>query len=190
MIYTLPYDPLTLRQNYRMMLITTGATGLMLGLVNPWLVGLLAYDAFLIANAFKVLNQTTEFINLCSSKRHIYLNRLNFLGYLREPKTERISLREIKYIGEYENRALNMKNFGLLPSIARLVNRFTNYSKNESVDGDFSKFKKFMANNQVYLVSSDHPDHSQYVINEGLLDDIINGRQKRVFEYNFSEEDR
>lgn len=159
-----------------MMCISTSATGVFLSLINPYLVGLLLYDFFLLVNAFKVLNQTTEFIFLCSSKRHINLNRLNFLGYLREPKQERISLREITYIGEYENKALTFKNYGLLPSIARLINRFTSYGKQEAIDGDFAKFHKFMANNQVFLLSKDHPEHAKFCVNEGLLDDIINGR--------------
>ena len=185
LIYTLPYDPLTLRQNYRMMLISTGVTGFFFFMVNPMLPLVLTYDVFLLMNAFRVLNQVTEYINLCSSKRHIFLNKLNFLGYLREPKRERISLQDIKYIGEYRNKSLTLTNYGLLPSLARLLNY-----KSETEPGDFSKFYKFLANNQVYLVSKDHPYHSQYCINEALLDDIINGRQKRVFEYNFTEEDR
>jgi hypothetical protein len=159
-----------------MMCITTTAAGVCLSLINPYLAGLLVYDCYLLANAFKVLNQTTEFIFLCSSKRHILLNRLNFLGYLREPKQERISLREITYVGEYENKALTFKSFGLLPSIARLVERFTNYGKQTSFEGEFCKFHKFMANNQVFLVSKDHPEHAKFCVNEGLMDDIINGR--------------
>lgn len=171
------------------MLITTAVTGGFLAMINPYLLGLLTYDMFLLGNAFRVLSQTTEYINMCSSKRHIFLNKLNFLGYLKEPKTERISLREITYMGEYENKSLTMKHYGLLPSLAKLVQRFTTYN-HETIDGDFSKFHKFMANNQVYLLSKDHPDHALFTVNEGLLDDIIHGKQKRIFEYDFSEEDR
>jgi hypothetical protein len=155
LIYTLPYDPLILRQNYRMMVISTAATGMFLFVVNPMLTCLLSYDIFLLLNAFRVLNQTTEYINLCHSKRHIYLNKLNFLGYFREPKRERISLQDIKYIGEYQNKALTLQNYGLLPSLSRLLNWQV-----QPEGGDFSRFYKFLANNQVYLVSKDHPQHS------------------------------
>lgn len=85
---------------------------------------------------------------------------------------------------------MTFKHFGLLPSLARLLNRFSPLGNQASVDGEFCKFHKFMANNSVFLLSKDHPEHSKFVVNEGLLDDIVNGRQKRVFEYDFSEEDR
>ena len=105
-----------------MMLISTGVTGFFFFMVNPMLPLVLTYDVFLLMNAFRVLNQVTEYKNLCSSKRHIFLNKLNFLGYLREPKRERISLQDIKYIGEYQNKSLTLTNYGLLPSLARLLN--------------------------------------------------------------------
>lgn len=93
-------------------------------------------------------------------------------------------------MGEYENKSLNMKNYGLLPSLARLINASSYAEKEPSIDGDFRKFDKFMANNQVFLVAKDHPEHAQHCINESLLDDIIKGKQKRVFEYNFTVEDK
>jgi hypothetical protein len=101
------------------MFVTTAVTGGFLAAINPMLTLLLSYDLFLLLNAFRVLNQTTEFIRLCSSKRHIYLNKL--------------------------------KNFGLLPSIARLMNKYKlgDQRDDEKVhdDGEFKTFYKFMANN-------------------------------------------
>ena len=133
------------------MFVTTAVTGGFLAAINPMLTLLLSYDVFLLLNAFRVLNQTTEFIRLCSSKRHIYLNKLNFLGYHKEPKPDRISLQDIIYIGEYENKSLTLKNFGLLPSIARLMNKYKLGDKRDDEkvhdDGEFKTFYKFMANN-------------------------------------------
>lgn len=98
-------------------------------------------------------------------------------------------------MGEYENKYLNMKHYGLLPGLAKLLTYYSSYDKQPSTEqipqeGEFRFFHKFMANNQVFLLSKDHPEHSKYCINEGLLDDIIHGRQTKIFQYNFTEEER
>jgi len=69
------------------------------------------------------MNQTANTIVLDESKRHVLLNKLNFLGYETAPKTERISLRDIKYMGEFENRSITMDNYGLLPSFSKLMKK-------------------------------------------------------------------
>ena len=55
---------------------------------------------------------------LDKTKRHVMLSKLNFLGYERKPKPVRIELKNIRFIGDYENTFVTMDNFGLLPSIA------------------------------------------------------------------------
>jgi hypothetical protein len=71
---------------------------------------------------------------------------------------------DVIYLGEYENKSLTLKNFGLLPSIARLMNKYKLVDEKDDGqvhnDGEFKTFYKFMANNEVYLVSKDHPLHS------------------------------
>ncbi len=59
---------------------------------------------------------------LDQTKRHIYINRLNFLGYMKHFEEKRISLRTVKYVGEYRNEFVTLDNKGLLPSISRLMN--------------------------------------------------------------------
>jgi hypothetical protein len=57
---------------------------------------------------------------LDESKRHVYLNKLNFLGYETAPTTKRVSLREIKYMGLFENQSITQNNYGILPSFSKL----------------------------------------------------------------------
>jgi hypothetical protein len=59
---------------------------------------------------------------LDQGKRHIYLNRLNFLGYMKHFDQRKISLRSIRFMGEYTNKYVTLDNKGLLPSISRLIN--------------------------------------------------------------------
>jgi hypothetical protein len=105
------------------------------------------------------------------------LNRLNFLAYEKEPEMKRISLRNIKYMGEFENKFVTMKNFGLLPSISRYFKeKDTSWedSKDHSA-GHFRFFHKFMADNEIYLVSTDHPLHEQHITDGELLLAIMKG---------------
>ena len=101
---------------------------------------------------------------LDESKRHVLLNKLNFLGYETAPKTERLSLREIKYMGEFENRAIKLMKSGT-----------ESVDDNDHSRGNFRYFYKFMANNEVYLVAKDHPLHSEHVASDELLMYVING---------------
>lgn len=113
---------------------------------------------------------------LDESKRHVLLNKLNFLGYETAPKTERLSLREIKYMGEFENRAITMDNYGVLPSFSKLMKSGTeSVDDNDHSRGNFRYFYKFMANNEVYLVAKDHPLHAEHVASDELLMYVIKG---------------
>ena len=60
---------------------------------------------------------------LDESKRHVLLNKLNFLGYETEPDTKRISLREIKYMGHFENHSITQNNYGNLPSFSKFFGK-------------------------------------------------------------------
>jgi len=61
-------------------------------------------------------------MGLDSSKRHIFLNRFNFLGYHTEFTKSRVPLIKIRFMGEYVNKYVTLDNRGLLPSIARIMN--------------------------------------------------------------------
>lgn len=67
------------------------------------------------------MNQTCNMIILEETKRHVLLNKLNFLGYQKEISGARVSLRDIKYMGLYENTSITQNNYGLLPSISRYL---------------------------------------------------------------------
>ncbi len=172
----LPYHAIDLRYNYRMMWFTTTVSAVCLGLVSPLLPLLLSYDFFLLLKATQIMNQTANTIVLDESKRHVLLNKLNFLGYETAPKTERISLRDIKYMGEYENRAITMDNYGLLPSFSKFLKRDgQDADESDQSRGSFRYFYKFMANNEVYLVAKDHPLHKEHVASDELLEYVIKG---------------
>lgn len=130
---------------------------------------------------------------------------------------KRISLRSIKFMGEYRNEFVTLDNKGLLPSISRLMNfggaPGTNKQNdlNEKIgnqkekseepagegqqqekDEDKSKFKyfwKFMAENETFLIPHDHENFKEGVIDKQLLLDIINGRQNKVLDFDFSQKE-
>ena len=106
---------------------------------------------------------------LDTTKRHVFLSKLNFLGYETKPKQNRVSLKEITYLGEYENTSVTLDNFGLLPSFAQ-------YMRQGSDDGakdNYRFFYKFMAKNEIYLVAKDHSSHKDFCPSDDLLMAVI-----------------
>ncbi len=91
-------------------------------MIHPLMPIALAYDYFLLFGFTKVLNQTTFAIMLDESKRGVFINRLNFLGYNTKFEEKRYMMGSIKYLGVYTNKFVTMDNKGLLPSISRLMN--------------------------------------------------------------------
>jgi len=118
LVYYLPYRAADIRGNYRMMWVTTSVAATFLGMIHPALSLLMLYDYYLLIRGTAVMNQTCNMVLLDKTKRHVYLSKLNFLGYERKPKPTRIELKNIRFIGDYENTFVTMDNFGLLPSIA------------------------------------------------------------------------
>ena len=93
-----------------------------LAMVHPLMPLLMLFDYYHLFGYAKVLNQTTFLLVLDQGKRHIYLNRLNFLGYMTKFEERKISLRNIRFMGEYTNKYVTLDNKGLLPSMSRLMN--------------------------------------------------------------------
>ena len=46
-----------------------------------------------------------------------------------------------------------------------------------------------MADNETFLVPKDHEAFESTIIDKGLLMDIMNGRQNRILEYDFSQKE-
>ena len=163
---------------------TTSIAATFLGFIHPALSLLMSYDFYLLIRGTAVMNKTCNMIVLDKTKRHVYLSKLNFLGYERKPKPRRISLANIKYEGDYENTFVTMDNFGLLPSIAQYIHKAKPDSEQKN---NFRYFHRFMANNEVFLVPRDHDDHTSVCISDDLLMAIMNANQKAVFDYDFTE---
>lgn len=134
-IYGSCYDPKDLRFHYLVSCLTTAASTLLLGAVHPLLPILLFYDYFLLIGFTKVLNQTMFAAVLDKSKRYVYLNRLNFMGYMTKFKQERINLRDIRYMGVYKNNFITLDHRGLLPSISKLIEYSGVNTKQRAADG-------------------------------------------------------
>ena len=81
LVYYLPYDAIDIRGNYRMMWATTTIAAVFLGLIHPGLSLLLAYDYYLLLRGTAIMNQTCNMVVLDRTKRHVFLSKLNFLGY-------------------------------------------------------------------------------------------------------------
>jgi len=126
---------------------------------------------------------------LDQSKRDVYLNKLNFLGYQTEVRPVKTNLRKIKYIGEYTNKFITLDHRGLIPSISRLMNfggkkqkkglETQVQTKVEETPRDKNNFKyfwKFMADNETFLIPIDHENFESSCLDKDLLFDVINGR--------------
>ena len=165
-----------------MMLFTTTLTAGALAMIHPALVLLLGYEYFLLLKATQILNQTTNLIVLEKTKRHVFLNKLNFFGYETKLKPKRIDLRDITFMGEYENTAVTMDNFGLLPSLAKHLRQ-----SSDGKQDNFRFFYKFMANNEIYLVAKDHSNHKEFCPSDELLMSVLQAKQKSVMDFDFTE---
>ncbi|CDW83117.1 UNKNOWN [Stylonychia lemnae] len=208
-LYKNPYEPKDLRFHFLVSVGTTLLTTVFLGLINPLLPLVLTYDYFLLANYAKVLNQTTFVMALDASKRHVYLNRLNFLGYHTEMKETRIPLINIRFMGEYTNKYVTLDNRGLLPSFSRIMNygmplfnkKTSTYDINEKIgqkdivdteknltddQNNFKRFWRFMANSETYLIPIDHEQTDNSFLDKSIVFDLINGRQKAILRRDFS----
>lgn len=69
----------------------------------------------------RILNQTVVSIELDHTKKHLYIHRLNFLGYHVKPKEHRVSLRSVKFLNDYKNPYITLDFKGLIPSFSRLI---------------------------------------------------------------------
>ena len=123
LVYHLPYSAVEIRGNYRMMWATTTVAAGFLAMMHPAMALLMSYDYYLLLRGTAVMNQTCNMVVLDNTKRHVYLAKLNFLGYERKPVPTRISLANIKYIGEFENTFITMDNYGLLPSLGQYLHK-------------------------------------------------------------------
>jgi hypothetical protein len=111
------------------------------------------------------------------------------LGYHTAISTKRIKLKDVKYMGVFENSTVTKENFGLLPSIAKFYSmKQKEIPKDEK--GHFRYFYKFMANNEVFLVAKDHPDHNLHCTSDALLEMIMKGQQTKVLNFDYSEEEK
>ena len=206
LVYHLPYEAVEIRGNYRMMWLTTSVAAGLLFAMHPALALLMSYDYYLLLRGTAIMNQTCNMVVLDKTKRHVFLSKLNFLGYERKPVPKRISLKDISYIGEYENTFVTMDNYGLFPSLAQYLNKSglkkdsgeekdsekSEDGTEENVESDESKnnfryFYKFMANNETYLLPRDHKLHDSVCISNELLLAILNAKQHSVFDYDFTD---
>jgi len=104
---------------------------------------------------------------------------------------KRVPLKNIKFLGEFENTAITMDNYGLLPSMARYLKRS---EKEEIADKDspsagaFRYFYRFMVNNEVFLVAKDHPKFDFFCPSRELLEHIMHANLKKVLDFDFNED--
>ncbi len=54
---------------------------------------------------------------------------------------------------------------------------------------NFKYFWKFMADNETFLIPYDHENFSEAIIDKQLLLDIINGRQNKILDFDFSQKE-
>jgi len=108
-------------------------------------------------------------------------------------------IRDIVYTGEQKNEYMSFDYFGVPPSWVKLASMRSKQLQKDPYTGDarsegvpeedkstFKHFASFMAGNTRYLIPLDCPNFKEAVITEGLLQDVIHGRQKAVFDFDYS----
>eukprot|EP00347_Sterkiella_histriomuscorum_P000391 403376042 len=155
-LFSNPYLPQDLRFHFYTSIFATTVTAGFLAMINPFLPLILTYDLYLLLGYSKVLNQTVFLIALDETKRNIMLNRFNFLGYKTEFKANRIDMKRVRYMGEYENKFVTLDSKGILPSLNRLMGygniQKTEQNKQEDINSkigkDFSQTTSDQSQNQ------------------------------------------
>lgn len=120
---------------------------------------------------------------------------------------KQFSLRTVRYVGEYRNDFVTLDNRGLLPSISRLLNKGLETKPDSKLNekiginkdkappkeetakdkSNFKYFWKFMANNETFLIPHDHEMFEDGTLDRQLLFDLINGRQNKVLDFDFTQ---
>jgi len=122
-VYENIYEPGELRFNYLLSTFSTVILAGSLAVIHPFLALLTTYDFFLLTKYSLILNSTVYHMSLRENKRQVTIGTLNFLGFLIKfdlaDRRERINLKDIKYIGTFENTFLNLEITGLPPSFSR-----------------------------------------------------------------------
>ena len=85
----------------------------------------------------------------------------------------------MRYIGTFENEFITLNALGLLPSMQKFVKQAEQQKSEDPAPkqaGNFRHFLKFMADNETYLVSTDHPQLEDHISDMDLLKAIISGQ--------------
>lgn len=122
-VYENIYEPAELRFNFLLSTFSTVVLAGSLAVIHPALALLSIYDFFLLTKYSLILNSTVYFLTLRENKKQLTIGTLNFLGFLVKyslaENRERVNLKDIKYVGRYENTFLNLEITGLPPSFSR-----------------------------------------------------------------------
>lgn len=121
-----------------------------------------------------LMNSTVEFMILQDNKSKVHINKFNFMGFLTKFGPGRqFPIKELRYIGEYQNNFIRASDYGFFPSFFKLKRYF---AKDKTPEGDFAKFYEFMGSNKRFLISKDMVDREKAIYHEGVLQDIISGK--------------
>lgn len=196
-VYENIYEPGELRFNFLLSTFSTLILAGSLAVIHPAFALLTVYDFFLLTKYSLILNSTVYHMTLRENKRQVTIGTLNFLGFLIKfdlaEKRERISLKDIKYIGKFENTFLNLEITGLPPSFSRFrmkkeIKQKLEKEKVEKQTGKkeeseekldlkgFRHFERFIAKNKIFMVPIDHPEIDKVMPSRDLLDLVIKGR--------------
>lgn len=186
---------------------TTATLTALFSYFNPLLCLILVPEYFTIINTMVLLSKTIDQIILTENKQNVKIRVFNFLGFRREIPYSSYEITKMRYLRKFENNFLNFCDKGSL-FVTRLLRRVfldknkrknKNNSQQESKENvnlddskydNFRHFHLFTANGDTYYIPADlsvqHED-----TNEELLLDILNNKNKKVLNYDYSEyEDR
>ena len=155
-------------------MLSTFFTGGLLSFIHPAASLLVGFDLYLLLKSMVVMNQTVDYILLEKNKTEIILSKINFLGYERE-KQLKVKLSEVRFLGKVENTSVLLENYGLLPSIGRMMRRKEDLEVAKEKN-NFRYFLKFVARNESFLVAIDHEDHKSFCKSHELLEAIVQGK--------------
>lgn len=126
-VYANQFDLTRVRAALAVGLFNTAAATVVLSMVHPLLPLIMVYDYYKCARYMQLLNNTLIRMSISKSKRKIFLETLNFLGYWKKPKLVSYNITKCKYIRSFKNTSLNPNEIGWLPSIMaikRLIEKY------------------------------------------------------------------
>lgn len=169
-----------LRKNLIKHILLTFGVSTLLASLNPLLLGLVVPEYFAILYSMIIFNRVVDEVILLEDKQQIIIRKFNFLGYRMEYPKDSHYIYNIRNLGKFHNKLLNLKDRSL-----SLIQRFLSNDQSQKELDNFKYFHEIKIDNRKFLIPADltiqHKD-----TNEELILAILNKDLKYIYEYDYT----